>query len=99
MNCTTRAPLRYGQQLPERLLVTPTAFNTALWRIVAVRDDGSYEEGCDFVVRQDFLALVGEFAARHHVARLVSDPVVRAIPPPDVRLGVRERFSLHLRQS
>jgi inner membrane protein len=30
---------------PERLLVTPTAFNTVLWRIVAMRDDGSYEEG------------------------------------------------------
>lgn len=30
---------------PDRLLVTPTAFNTVLWRIVAVRDDGSYEEG------------------------------------------------------
>jgi inner membrane protein len=30
---------------PDRLLVTPTAFNTVLWRIVAMRDDGSYEEG------------------------------------------------------
>jgi inner membrane protein len=27
------------------LLVTPTAFNTVLWRVVAIRDDGSYEEG------------------------------------------------------
>jgi inner membrane protein len=30
---------------PDRLLVTPTAFNTVLWRIVAMREDGSYEEG------------------------------------------------------
>ena len=30
---------------PARLLVTPTAFNTVLWRIVAMREDGSYEEG------------------------------------------------------
>ena len=30
---------------PERLLVTPTAFNTVLWRIVAMHKDGSYEEG------------------------------------------------------
>jgi inner membrane protein len=30
---------------PGRLLVTPTAFNTVLWRIVAMREDGSYEEG------------------------------------------------------
>lgn len=30
---------------PERLLVTPTAFNTVLWRIVAMHADGSYEEG------------------------------------------------------
>lgn len=27
------------------LLVTPTAFNTVLWRVVAIREDGSYEEG------------------------------------------------------
>jgi inner membrane protein len=32
-------------QPPARLLVTPTAFNTVLWRIVAMREDGSYEEG------------------------------------------------------
>jgi inner membrane protein len=28
-----------------RLLVTPTAFNTILWRVVAMRPDGSYDEG------------------------------------------------------
>ena len=27
------------------LLVTPTPFNTVLWRVVAMRPDGSYEEG------------------------------------------------------
>src|SRR5688572_20772200 len=44
----------------------------------------------DFLVRQDLLALVGEFAARHHVAGLVSDPVVEAVSPHDGRLQVRE---------
>lgn len=29
----------------DRLLVTPTPFNTVLWRIVAMREDGSYQEG------------------------------------------------------
>jgi inner membrane protein len=28
-----------------QLLVTPTPFNTVLWRVVAMRPDGSYEEG------------------------------------------------------
>lgn len=28
-----------------RLLVTPTPFNTILWRVVAMRPDGSYDEG------------------------------------------------------
>lgn len=28
-----------------RLLVTPTAFNTVLWRVVAMHPDGSYDEG------------------------------------------------------
>lgn len=30
---------------PAPLLVTPTPFNTVLWRVVAVRPDGGYEEG------------------------------------------------------
>ena len=30
---------------PAAVLVTPTAFNTVLWRVVAMRPDGSYEEG------------------------------------------------------
>lgn len=30
---------------PARLLVTPSPLNTVLWRIVAMREDGSYEEG------------------------------------------------------
>lgn len=29
----------------EQVLVTPSPFNTVLWRIVAMRPDGSYEEG------------------------------------------------------
>jgi inner membrane protein len=34
-----------GQGSPTALLVTPTPFNTLLWRIVAMRPDGSYHEG------------------------------------------------------
>ncbi|MGV3572581.1 MAG: metal-dependent hydrolase [Ramlibacter sp.] len=30
---------------PAALLVTPTAFNTVLWRVVAMHPDGSYDEG------------------------------------------------------
>jgi len=30
---------------PTRLLVTPSPLNTVLWRVVALREDGSYEEG------------------------------------------------------
>ncbi len=30
---------------PAALLVTPTAFNTVLWRVVAMQPDGRYEEG------------------------------------------------------
>jgi inner membrane protein len=30
---------------PASLLVTPTAFNTVLWRVVAMQPDGRYEEG------------------------------------------------------
>jgi inner membrane protein len=30
---------------PQALLATPSPFNTVLWRIVAMRPDGSYEEG------------------------------------------------------
>jgi inner membrane protein len=32
-----------GEPVP--LLVTPSPFNTVLWRVVAVRPDGSYDEG------------------------------------------------------
>ncbi|RYF41933.1 MAG: metal-dependent hydrolase [Comamonadaceae bacterium] len=34
-----------GQGSPTALLVTPAPFNTLLWRIVAMRPDGSYDEG------------------------------------------------------
>lgn len=34
-----------NQVPPPTLLVTPTPFNTLLWRIVAMRPDGSYDEG------------------------------------------------------
>lgn len=34
-----------GQGPPPPLLVTPAPFNTLLWRIVAMRPDGSYDEG------------------------------------------------------
>jgi inner membrane protein len=34
-----------GSATPAALLVTPTPFNTLLWRIVAMRPDGSYDEG------------------------------------------------------
>jgi inner membrane protein len=34
-----------GQAAPTAMLVTPTPFNTLLWRIVAMRPDGSYDEG------------------------------------------------------
>jgi inner membrane protein len=34
-----------GVSQPLPLLVTPTPFNTVLWRVVAMHPDGSYEEG------------------------------------------------------
>ena len=34
-----------GEAQPAAILVTPTPFNTLLWRIVAMRPDGSYDEG------------------------------------------------------
>ncbi|HVE53173.1 MAG TPA: metal-dependent hydrolase, partial [Ramlibacter sp.] len=34
-----------GAQRDLPLLVTPTAFNTVLWRVVAMHPDGSYDEG------------------------------------------------------
>ena len=39
------AALRAQGIAAERVLVTPTAFNTVLWRIVAVSGDGSWHEG------------------------------------------------------
>jgi inner membrane protein len=40
-----RAELQARGLAPERLLVTPTPFNTVLWRVVAVTPDGRYHEG------------------------------------------------------
>ncbi len=39
------AQLAGQAQQPTALLVTPAPFNTLLWRIVAMRPDGSYDEG------------------------------------------------------
>lgn len=40
-----RAALQAQGEQVQHLLVTPTAFNTVLWRIVAVTPDGAYLEG------------------------------------------------------
>lgn len=37
--------LAQRQAAPASLLVTPSPFNTVLWRVVAVHPDGSYDEG------------------------------------------------------
>jgi inner membrane protein len=63
-----------GQVPPEAMLVTPAPFNTLLWRIVAMRADGSYDEG--------FRSLLdGDRAIRWE--RIAAPPVpesVRALP-------------------
>jgi len=42
-----------GQVPPTAMLVTPAPFNTLLWRIVAMRADGSYDEGFRSVLDDD----------------------------------------------
>jgi inner membrane protein len=42
-----------GQVPPTAMLVTPAPFNTLLWRIVAMRPDGNYDEGFRSVLDGD----------------------------------------------
>ncbi len=42
---TTAQESLAGEGPPAAILVTPTPFNTLLWRIVAMRPDGNYDEG------------------------------------------------------
>jgi inner membrane protein len=42
---TTAQASLAGEVPPAAILVTPTPFNTLLWRIVAMRPDGNYDEG------------------------------------------------------
>ncbi len=42
-----------GRGQPTAMLVTPAPFNTLLWRIVAMRPDGSYDEGFRSVLDGD----------------------------------------------
>lgn len=42
---TTAQESLAGEVPPAAILVTPTPFNTLLWRVVAMRPDGTYDEG------------------------------------------------------
>ncbi len=52
----------------QRLLVTPTAFNTVLWRVVAMREDG-YEEGFHSLLDQGRTIRFEHFPTDHALER------------------------------